>query len=179
MLCPECFDAVVGWQEGQLACKNWMVGCWHGSCLGRVGDLHMAQMMPLPLTVSCSSKTRLVLPSWFYLSGAGSPGVPTPRKNTEHRKMVVVVIVWSPIPLSLHQCWWNLAQTPSREISPLSVQRVARRPYGAKKLQHHSPISLIPVLCTMCNAHGNKQCAKPNIYLRMDNSHCKTDKYLY
>jgi len=33
----------------------------------------MAQLMPLPLTISCSSKSRLVLPSWFYLSGAGSP----------------------------------------------------------------------------------------------------------
>jgi len=28
-------------------------------------DLHMAQLMPLPLTISCSSKSRLVLPSWF------------------------------------------------------------------------------------------------------------------
>jgi len=33
-----------------------------------------AQRMSLPLTVSCSSKSRLVLPSWFYLSGTGSPG---------------------------------------------------------------------------------------------------------
>ena len=37
-------------------------------------DLHMAQLMPLPLTVSCSSKSRLVLPSRFYLFGTGSPG---------------------------------------------------------------------------------------------------------
>jgi len=29
--------------------------------------LHMAQLMPLPLTVSCSS---IVNPGWFYLSGA-------------------------------------------------------------------------------------------------------------
>jgi len=33
----------------------------------------MAQLMPLPLTMSSSSKSRLVLPSWFYLFGAGSP----------------------------------------------------------------------------------------------------------
>ena len=33
--------------------------------LGSGADLHMAQLMPLPLTVSCSSKSRLVLPSWF------------------------------------------------------------------------------------------------------------------
>jgi len=43
--------------------------------LGQGADLHMAQLMPLPLTISCSSKSRLVLPSWFYLSGTGSPGV--------------------------------------------------------------------------------------------------------
>jgi len=32
-------------------------------------DLYMAQLMPLPLTVSCFSKS-----DWFYLSGTGSPG---------------------------------------------------------------------------------------------------------
>jgi len=42
--------------------------------LGQGADLHMAQLMPLPITICCSSKPRLVLPSWFYLSGAGSPG---------------------------------------------------------------------------------------------------------
>jgi len=44
------------------------------ACLSQGADLHVAQLMPLPLTVSCSSKSRLVLPSWFYLSGASSPG---------------------------------------------------------------------------------------------------------
>jgi len=28
----------------------------------------------LLLIISSSSKSRLVLPSWFYVSGAGSPG---------------------------------------------------------------------------------------------------------
>ena len=32
-------------------------------CLGWGADLHMAQLMPLPLTISYSSKSRLVLPS--------------------------------------------------------------------------------------------------------------------
>ena len=39
---------------------------WRGY-LGWGADLHMAQQMPLPLTISCSSKSRLVLPSWFLL----------------------------------------------------------------------------------------------------------------
>ena len=37
-------------------------------------DLHMAQLVPLPLTISRFSKFRLFLPSWFYLTGTGSPG---------------------------------------------------------------------------------------------------------
>jgi len=38
------------------------------TCLELGADLHMAQLMPLPPTISCSSKSR-----WFYLSGTGSP----------------------------------------------------------------------------------------------------------
>jgi len=33
-------------------------------CLGQGADLHMAQLMPLPLIISCP-----VNPDWFYLPG--------------------------------------------------------------------------------------------------------------
>jgi len=39
-------------------------------CLERGADLHMAQLIPLPLTVSCFSKIQI----GFYLTGTGSPG---------------------------------------------------------------------------------------------------------
>ena len=45
---------LVGWQEGHPACKKtewWGVGMV--ICLEQGADLHMAQLMPLPLTVSC------------------------------------------------------------------------------------------------------------------------------
>jgi len=62
---------LVGWQEGHLACKKLE---WWGTgvviCLERDADLHMAQMMPLPLTVSCFSKIQI----GFYLFGTGSRG---------------------------------------------------------------------------------------------------------
>jgi len=38
--------------------------------------LHMAQLMPLPLTESCSSKSRLVLPSWFTFLVPAHPVCP-------------------------------------------------------------------------------------------------------
>jgi len=73
-VCLQCFDAV-GWQEGDPACKKLSGGmlAWL-FCLGRGADLHMAQLMPLPLTLSCSSKLRFVLTSWFYLSSTSAPG---------------------------------------------------------------------------------------------------------
>ena len=42
-------------------------------CLGRGADLHMAQLMPLPLTVSCFSKFRI---GFTFLAPAhlGRPG---------------------------------------------------------------------------------------------------------
>ena len=66
------FTLLVGRQEGHPACKKtewWDVGVvvWD-----EMQTLHIAQQMPLPLTISCSSKSRL--DSWFYLSGTCSPG---------------------------------------------------------------------------------------------------------
>jgi len=60
---------LVGWQEGHPACKklNGGVLCWSRICLGQSADLHVAQLMPLPLTVSCSSKSSLALPYWYRL----------------------------------------------------------------------------------------------------------------
>ena len=37
-------------------------------CLERGADLHMAQRIPLPLTVSCFSKIQLGLPFWYWLT---------------------------------------------------------------------------------------------------------------
>jgi len=49
-----------GRQEGHPACKK-LSGEVPGMviCLERDADLHMAQLMPLPLTVSCSSKIQI------------------------------------------------------------------------------------------------------------------------
>jgi len=37
-------------------------------CLERGAGLHTAQLMPLPLTVSCFSKIQIGLPSWYQLT---------------------------------------------------------------------------------------------------------------
>jgi len=42
-------------------------------CLERVADLHMSQLMPLPLTVSCFSKIQIGF-TFLVLAYPGSPG---------------------------------------------------------------------------------------------------------
>ena len=86
---------LVRWQEGHLACKK--TEWWDSDvviCQGRGADFHIAQLMPLPLTISCSSKSRLVLPFvvlpfWYLLTRV------VPDKFQKSSKMIVCVCVVS------------------------------------------------------------------------------------
>jgi len=68
----EAFSALmllVGRQEGHPACKKlewWVAGVV--VCLEHSADLHMAQVMPLPVTISCFSKIQMGLPFWYRLT---------------------------------------------------------------------------------------------------------------
>jgi len=78
----ECFNIafsalalLVGWQEGHPACKKTE---WWGAgmvvCLEQGARyLHMAQLMPLPLAVSCFSKIRIGF-TFLLPAHPGSPG---------------------------------------------------------------------------------------------------------
>jgi len=58
---------LVGRQKGIRPVKTEWWGAGLVICLGRGPDLHMDELMPLPLTVSCSSRSRMVLPFWYRL----------------------------------------------------------------------------------------------------------------
>ena len=80
MHCPKsAFSALtllVGRQEGHPACKNLE---WWGAgmviCLERGADLHMAQLMPLPLSISRFSKIQI----GFTFLVPAHPGSPRQR----------------------------------------------------------------------------------------------------
>jgi len=55
-------------------------------CLERGADLHMAQLMPLPLTVSCFSKMQIVF-TFLVPAHPGSPG-----KRAIKRRVCVCVL---------------------------------------------------------------------------------------
>ena len=71
----QCLDTV-GQQEGHPTCKNWVVDWWDAGmviCLEQGADLHMAQLMPLPLTVSCFRKIEIGF-TFLVPAHLGSPG---------------------------------------------------------------------------------------------------------
>jgi len=73
-------------------------------CLERGADLHMAQLMPLPLTVSCFSKIQIGV-IFLVPAHPGSPG-----KRAVKRVCVCVCV----LPLCNHtetvlREWWQLA----------------------------------------------------------------------
>jgi len=65
---------LVGRQEGHPACKKTE---WWGAgmviCLEYGADLHMAQLMPLPLTLCCFSKIQIGF-AFLVPAYPGSPG---------------------------------------------------------------------------------------------------------
>jgi len=65
---------LVGRQEGHPDCKKTeRSGAGVVICLERGADLHMAQLMPLPLTVSCLSKIQIGF-NFLVPVYPGSPG---------------------------------------------------------------------------------------------------------
>jgi len=82
---------LVGRQEGHPACKKTE---WWGAgmviCLERGAVLHM--LMPLPLTISCSSKIQIGF-TFLVLAYPGSPG------KSAVKRVCVCVCVCSRFPL--------------------------------------------------------------------------------
>ena len=85
--CLQCFDTV-GWSAGRASGLQKLE--WWGAgmviCLERGADLHMAQLMPLPLTVSCFSKIQI----GFTFLVPAHPG--STRKRAVKRVCVCVCV---------------------------------------------------------------------------------------
>jgi len=82
-------------------------------CLGQGADFHMTQLMSLPLTISCSSESRLVLPSWYQLTRV----VP----DIIHQGHKTVVFVRVHVHVSVCVCAiMNILEIPKVEASGFS-----------------------------------------------------------
>jgi len=68
----------LGGRKGIWPVKNQLVGCWHGYLSERGADLHMTQLMPLPLTISFFGKIQIG--SGVGLGTMGTGGYIVPPK---------------------------------------------------------------------------------------------------
>jgi len=84
---------LVGRQEGHPACKKleWW-GAGMAICLERGADLHMAQLMSLPHTVSCFSKIQIGF-TFLVPAHLGSPGKRAIKRVCECVRVCVCVCV--------------------------------------------------------------------------------------
>jgi len=74
-VCLQCFDAV-GWAAGRAPRLQKKTDWWGAGvvvCLQQAADLHMDQLMPLPLTVSFFSKIQIGF-TFLVLAHLASPG---------------------------------------------------------------------------------------------------------
>jgi len=92
---------LVGRQEGHPACKKPWWGAGVVICLERGADLHMAQLMPLPLTVSCFSEIQIGF-TFLVLAHPDSP-----RKRAVKRVCVCVCI----------QCFSHLVECQEEHLT--------------------------------------------------------------
>jgi len=71
MIAFNALTLLVGRQEGPVKTEQWGAGMV--ICLERGADLHMAQLMPLPLTLCCFSKIQIGF-TFLIPPHPGSPG---------------------------------------------------------------------------------------------------------
>ena len=101
----------LGGRKGIRPVKNWVVGCWCG-CLERVADLHMAQLMPLPLTLSCFRKIQIGF-TFLVLAHPGSPG------KRAIKLACVCVTSMSLVPSVL----WHCCLGVRKNIQPVKIEQ--------------------------------------------------------
>jgi len=101
---------LVGRQVGHPACKKtewWDAGVV--ICLERGADLHIAQLMPLLLTVSCFSKIQIGF-TFLVLAHPGSPGKRAVKWVCVCVCMRQVICLFVDIGKNL---FWTVTSTPS------------------------------------------------------------------
>ena len=90
-------------------------------CLERGADLHMAQLMPLPLTVSCFSKIQIGI-TFLIPAHLGSPGKRAVKRVCVSSSVsgtflqIAVVLLSSrifPCPVNLVCVYWESQETTS------------------------------------------------------------------
>ena len=94
-------------------------------CLEQGADLHMAQLMPLPLTVSCSSKIQIGF-TFLVLAHLGSPGHRAVKRVCV-TGLLTVMVTRVILAVSVHLLLFNLSNEPAFNFVCVLVMTVSRQ----------------------------------------------------
>ena len=137
-------------------------------CLERGVDLHMARLMPLPLTISCFSKIQIGF-TFLVPAHPGSPG-----KRAVKRVCVCVCVLW--------HCWLGVAKSIRPVKIWVSVDVVICLKRGADCL--HDMVQLMPLLRYDTIRDAILTCARKPTWVSLiyrtetTTKNCKTEKKL-
>jgi len=108
--------------------------------------LHIAQLMPLPLTISCSSKSRLalsflVLPFWYLLTRV------VPDIFQKSSKTVVCVCVLQVIRITLAQEDESIMNSPVDEVGNtglnLSINKITALQHNTTHIHMNTLVNIV------------------------------------
>jgi len=88
----------LGCRKGIRPVKNWVVRCWCGYLSGVRCRLAHAQLMPLPLTISCSSKIQIGF-TFLVPAHPGSPGQRAVKRVCVCSFLNVLVVILTTVQL--------------------------------------------------------------------------------
>ena len=134
----------LGGRKGIQPVKNWVTGCWHSYLSGaRYADLHMAQRMPLPLTVSCFSKIHVGF-TFLVLAHPGSPG------QRAVKRVCVCVMLCSPLFDAKKASVQVVLQVVHSTEKVWSSERSSKVEPLSNQTQKHSPMYWHHQSCGKC-----------------------------
>ena len=131
-------------------------------CLERGTDLHMAQLMPLPLTVSCFSKIQIGF-TFLALAHLGRPGKRAVNRVcvcVQERACQSTIPKKCPIQRGIRALAEYLVPWAHTSPLPITASQLAQSAHGCVQ-QTHRPTNLLiynnsyrkPVLVHTCHIH--------------------------
>jgi len=170
VLLLQCFELLVGWQEGHPACKKLSGGmlAWLSGMRCR---LAYSPVVPLTLTISCSNKSRsvltfLVLPFWYLLTWV----VPDILQKSSETVVCVCVyytttVLWLSGFCPVQPRWAGTR----RNIHPLTPILIINHPLSASSIYYdpwHPPCSIhaLDSLFPQSLSKSSSRCTRYPIY---------------
>jgi len=137
VICLQCFDTWLGDRKGIRPVKTE----WWGAGMEQSADLHLVQLMPLPLIVSCFSKIQIGF-TFLVPAYPGSPG-----KGPFYGRMYVCILLSNSVTHSNSSEVSGCLQETESMLQLHAASSVLMLTYTLTSPdQHHTPICTVAIM---------------------------------